>query len=364
MVRSKKPKPSIVKQRSSSSSSPELQNSWGGPLNGQVGRQAIFLDLLHRVAPVAVIETGTFRGNTTEWLARNFSGPIVTCEKERIYFLQAQARLSRFPNVALMQEDSRSCLSKVLSSYKENSRTLIYLDAHWERDLPLREELQIIFSCQPKAVVVIDDFRVPDDVGYGWDDYGPGKSLEIDYLKGVVPDGTQIFFPRLRSGEETGAVRGACIIATESAQMVETSPLLRAADIEHWSTIQNGPEAQTRSNCQVPGSVRVTDPHVSYPQIIVSLERDLRAAQAEGAARLEQIHALTAAVKQWQAEGEARLQQIETLTASVADLAPRASRCDRLIATLKMQDAPRSLKIVLPLARLIRKMRSLLGLSA
>lgn len=352
-------------------SSPELQNCWGGPLNGQVGRQAVFLDLLHRIDPVAVIETGTFRGITAEWLAQNFSGPIITCEKERIYFLQAQARLSRYPNVGLRLEDSRSFLLNVLSSYKGGSRIFIYLDAHWEHDLPLREELQIIFSCQPSAVVAIDDFRVPDDIGYGWDDYGPGKSIDIDCLKGIVPNGTLIFFPRLRSGEETGAVRGSCIIATESVQRLETSPLLRAGDLEHWSTIQKGAEAQARQNGQIGSFVEVADPHASYPQIIGSLEHNLRGAQAEGEARLEQIYTLTAKLEESRAEGEARLEQINTLTAmleksqaegeGLADLWARAAGYDRLIATLRMPEGPRSLKIVLPLARLIRKARTLWG---
>ncbi len=107
--------------------------------------------------------------------------------------------------------------------------------------------------------------------------------------------------------------------------------------------------------------------------------------QAEGEARLQQIHALTAMMGQSQAESKARLQQIDTLAAklqqqteeverltarneallaTVGDLQPRASRYDRLIATLRMPDAPKPLKIVLPLARLIRKTRTLLWLGA
>ena len=73
--------------------------------------------------------------------------------------------------------------------------------------------------------------------------------------------------------------------------------------------------------------------------------------QAEGEARLAQIHTLSAMVKQSQAEAAARL----------ADLGARAARYDRLIATLQMPEGPRSLKIVLPLARLLRKARTLWG---
>src|SRR5690349_9850491 len=62
--------------------SPELQACWGGPFNGQTGREAIMQNLLELLEPTAVIETGTFRGISTEWIAKHYSGPIFSCEKE------------------------------------------------------------------------------------------------------------------------------------------------------------------------------------------------------------------------------------------------------------------------------------------
>jgi len=126
-------------------------------------------------------------------------------------------------------------------------------------------------------------------------------------------------------------------------------------------------------------------------QEIHTLTAIVKQSQAEGEARLEQIYTLTAMVKQARTEGEARLEQIHTLTAvlnksqadgaawlqqrnklqadladltgrhdallmKIADLAPRAASHDHLIATLEMPDAPRSLKIVLPIARVFRKL--------
>ena len=60
--------------------------------------------------------------------------------------------------------------------------TLFYLDAHWHEYLPLRDELEIALGQFANAVVLIDDFQVPDDPGYGFDDYGPGKTLNLEYL--------------------------------------------------------------------------------------------------------------------------------------------------------------------------------------
>ena len=94
--------------------SPELQNCWGGPFNGQVGRQAIMLDLLKLLKPVAVVETGTFRGISVEWFAQHYFGPILSCENEKLYFLQAKTRLASYSNVDLRLEDSRQFLREIL----------------------------------------------------------------------------------------------------------------------------------------------------------------------------------------------------------------------------------------------------------
>jgi hypothetical protein len=54
-----------------------------------------------------------------------------------------------------------------------------YFDAYSNEDLPLAEEIDIIFGRSPHAVVMIDDFEVTDDPGFAYDDYGPGKALNM-----------------------------------------------------------------------------------------------------------------------------------------------------------------------------------------
>ena len=46
--------------------SDDLQVCWGGPLNGQAGRRALFKQLLTAIGFDAIVETGTFRGITTQ----------------------------------------------------------------------------------------------------------------------------------------------------------------------------------------------------------------------------------------------------------------------------------------------------------
>lgn len=67
-------------------------------------------------------------------------------------------------------------------------------------------------------VIVIDDFEVPSDLGYGFDDFGSGKRLSVDYLRTVSGNfDLYVFFPRAPSSEETGNKRGAAFITTSSA---------------------------------------------------------------------------------------------------------------------------------------------------
>jgi predicted O-methyltransferase YrrM len=275
--------------------SPELQNCWGGPFNGQKSRQALFHDLVHILNPAAVIETGTFRGITTEWLAENYSGPVLTCEKEALYYLQAKARLCHLPNVGLHLQDSRLFLSEIILTFPQKVLLLFYLDAHWECDLPLKEELQTIFASHRNAVVVIDDFRVPDDSGYGWDDYGPGKSLDIALLDGLIPADWKVYFPSAHSVGETGAVRGCCVIASDTVPRVANSEYLRGGTFEHWTKVVPPAPVPDELPARTLARADVADAEVK------ELRANLQASEADHTARLQAIERLNADAQQLRA---------------------------------------------------------------
>src|SRR3989337_1684244 len=185
---------------------PSLRSSWGwGPLNGQAGRQEIIRDLARNVEFDLVVETGTYRGNSTEFFSHVLGLPILTVEANPRFFDYSARRLAAYPDITVEHGDSRPFLRR-LAARTVDKTTLFYLDAHWEKDLPLGEEMAIIAEHWDQAVVVIDDFEVPDDSGYTFDDYGPGKRLCIDYLPETP--GWQVFFPSLPSGKETGGRRG------------------------------------------------------------------------------------------------------------------------------------------------------------
>jgi hypothetical protein len=106
----------------------------------------------------------------------------------------------------------------------------VYLDSHWGEDLPLLEELAIIFEAADHPVVMIDDFRVPDDAGYRFDDHGEKKTVSLEYLSWEPSSNAVIFFPAARSNHETGACRGCAIVSKR------TSPV--AASLASLTTLR------------------------------------------------------------------------------------------------------------------------------
>jgi predicted O-methyltransferase YrrM len=197
---------------------PELRQSWGGPFNGQAGRAKIFESIAQIQKPRLIVETGTFRGTTTEKLAE-VGVPVVTIEAGHRNYAYARVRLRKFSNVRLCFGDSRQQLREVFRAMGPAQRPgqlFAYLDAHWNADLPLAEEIDIVFRWDPGAIIMIDDFRVPDDPGYGYDDYGAGRSLTSEYLEPANKAfNFARFFPSLPSSEESGARRGCVVLASE-----------------------------------------------------------------------------------------------------------------------------------------------------
>ncbi len=97
--------------------------------------------------------------------------------------------------------DSRQFLRRIAT--RQSCKTpFVYLDAHWDADLPHHEELEIVVENWDRAAVMIDDFAVPDDPGYGYDDYGPGKAQTREYLPPMP--GWPLFYPTAPSRAETG----------------------------------------------------------------------------------------------------------------------------------------------------------------
>jgi hypothetical protein len=188
------------------------------PFNRQEARREMVERIIPLCGIVRFVETGTYVGNTTEYFAK-FNLPVITAESDPVHAALAAERLRPWQNVQLRTYDSVRALRELAQEPIDRAApTLFYLDAHWHEYLPLRDELEIALGQFANAVVLIDDFQVPDDPGYGFDSYGPGKTLNLDYLLAAKAPPLAVYFPSVPSQQETGARRG-CVVVTASSAL-------------------------------------------------------------------------------------------------------------------------------------------------
>lgn len=190
-------------------------------MNGQPGRRSLTRALAQAVQLEAVIETGTFRGTTTQFLWDVTGAPVWTVEANPRYAAFARRRFAGIPEVAVHTGDSPAFLRRLADDPGvPKDRVLFYLDAHWGQGLPLRSELITVLGAWREPIVMIDDFEVPGDGGYGFDDYGPAERLGLSYLPEAEMAGFVPLFPALRSADERGLKRGCVVIVSDTLAQV------------------------------------------------------------------------------------------------------------------------------------------------
>jgi hypothetical protein len=182
--------------------------------NEQVVRATVFLRTLNLLGCDAFVETGTSRGDTSLLIAAQTMLPIFSCELSKKTYGHASALLHPFgERVRITLGDSRSFLRQFLNSSRFRC-PFFYLDAHWNADIPLLQELELILSRSENFIVVIDDFRVPADSGFKYDMYGT-ISFDLPYIAPVLrthANEVWVLYPSYPSELETGARRGFIVI--------------------------------------------------------------------------------------------------------------------------------------------------------
>lgn len=207
---------------------PGAQWGWRGPMNGQVGRQRLVRWIGQQVEFAYAVETGTWRGSSTCFLADVLGCPIWTVEADPNAFVFSQRHLAKRDDVHTSLGDSRAFLEEQADLQNVEEPVFFYLDAHWDAEnLPLWEEIRLVMDRWSQSVIMIDDFQVPHDAGYLYDDYGSGRELTAGNLRGLLPPGMAVLFPTWESAGETGAVRGCCVLISEGLAARLTGPMLR-----------------------------------------------------------------------------------------------------------------------------------------
>ena len=149
-----------------------------------------FTKLFKRYGIEQIIETGTYVGDTTRFLA-SFGVPVHTIEVVPENHRIASNNLSYLNNVKCHLGNS----ADVLKELPTDKQTIFYLDAHWQDYCPLRDEIKIIREKYPGAVIVIDDFQTPDR-NFHFDRFGQDIN-NFDYIKDSLPkSGTGYYMNR------------------------------------------------------------------------------------------------------------------------------------------------------------------------
>ena len=178
------------------------------PFNCDTYLEREFIQLKEKYNIRNVIETGTYKGVTTKWLANNFAN-VFSIEIMRKYFEEASLNLKGLSNVTLINSDSRSALASVLD--KVQGTTLVFFDSHWYEN-PLLPELEIITESKMKPIICIHDIKNPEDPTMVYGTY-PDKGIvyEFDWLRPSLDalygkNMYEFYFNKLAEGARRGAL--------------------------------------------------------------------------------------------------------------------------------------------------------------
>jgi predicted O-methyltransferase YrrM len=201
------------------------------PFNGQNSRYRQIVLISEFFKPTVAIETGTYLGTSTPALAKLVSRQAYTIEFVEGFAEKSKKRFnSKFNslNITLLQGDSALLMKGILDKLDPDADgVLAYLDAHWQKEIPTRNELTALASWGGNWVAIIDDFKVPGDPSYGYDQYG---EIAVDLT--LIPNSQdiQVLVPKLTAETETGAKKGTAYVfgsIYKNIELVNEFPDLR-----------------------------------------------------------------------------------------------------------------------------------------
>jgi hypothetical protein len=141
----------------------------------------------------------------------------------------------------LRLNDSRQFLRELSHGALVDRCVSLYLDAHWSNNLPLLDELELIVSHWSRLLVMVDGFKIPDDPGYGHDDYGKGKVLALETLEASRPNRDLVaFFPRSFAGRNGKAASLSAVDASGRAVADVVSIVVLAPGVSPAQVVRSG----------------------------------------------------------------------------------------------------------------------------
>lgn len=169
---------------------------------------AEFKKLVDQHGVKTIIETGTYLGDTTPALAK-LVPTVHTIEVNADYFDRSAKRLSTIPNITRHFGSSPAKLAEIFKTAEQPM--LLFLDAHWYSYCPLLDELAVVAEAKMKPIIIIHDFKSPNNPNLGFDMFGDQEynwDLISKHVHAIYGDNVTVSY----NTEATGARRGAIFL--------------------------------------------------------------------------------------------------------------------------------------------------------
>jgi hypothetical protein len=162
-------------------------------------------EIINRVKPSIIIETGTFMGNTTKFFTK-FNIPLVGIEKNEEFYQKTLETVGVCSHFQLLHGDSPTILDQNYEVLK-NKKIFAYLDAHWGGGYTLERELEFMVKLLIKPVLAIHDFYNPNHPEYGFDCHD-GHAYTYDFYKSYFDRIYNSNYNYYYNNKATGAKQG------------------------------------------------------------------------------------------------------------------------------------------------------------
>lgn len=146
------------------------------------------------------IETGANVGSTLAYVARTHPEvKCLSCEPDLDAHKEAMKNAGKYANVSVLRGTSQEFINYLTENedWIFPEPCFFWLDAHgYGFEWPLKDELEFITERFKSGFILIDDFKVPGNDQFGFDQYEE-QICSFDYVKDALHSGIdyQLYYP-------------------------------------------------------------------------------------------------------------------------------------------------------------------------
>jgi hypothetical protein len=160
-------------------------------------------NLCHLYNVATIIEGGTYKGDTTPYLA-TLADRVYTIEIDAQLWPESK-HLDAIPNVTRIKGSCPVELEKLLPSITQP--VLYFADSHWGHPTPLPDELRAFANCGIRPILMVHDFQNPYRAEFGYDTY-EGQPYEWSwirpYIEAIYGNSYRHYFNMVANGARRG----------------------------------------------------------------------------------------------------------------------------------------------------------------